>query len=121
MAIKHSKKKLTHFATKSSKIIISSRRAGSTLQKRSLLYKTQKKTKSKRKKKTFFFCFFDFVDDVDVLVQGLYGIQITTNKFCIARMYSCMCGVFILKKIHKQKLEKLLKKLVETPFFFFAL
>jgi hypothetical protein len=35
------KKKLTHFATKSSEIIISFRRAGSTLQKRSLLYKTQ--------------------------------------------------------------------------------
>jgi hypothetical protein len=35
------KKKLTHFATKSSEIIISSRRAGSTLQKRSLLYETQ--------------------------------------------------------------------------------
>jgi hypothetical protein len=30
----HSKKKLTHFATKSSEIIISSRTAGSTLQKR---------------------------------------------------------------------------------------
>jgi hypothetical protein len=38
----HSKKKLTHFATKSSEIIISSRTAGSTLQKRSLLYKKQK-------------------------------------------------------------------------------
>jgi hypothetical protein len=37
-------KKLTHFGTKSSKIIISSR-AGSTLQKRSLLYETQKKKK----------------------------------------------------------------------------
>jgi hypothetical protein len=36
------KKKHTHFATKSSEIIISSKTAGSTLQKRSLLYKTQK-------------------------------------------------------------------------------
>jgi hypothetical protein len=36
------KKKLAHFATKSSEIIISSRKADSTLQKRSLLYKTQK-------------------------------------------------------------------------------
>jgi hypothetical protein len=32
-------------------------------------------------------------------------------------MYSCMRDVFILKKnIHKQKSEKLLQKLVETPF-----
>jgi hypothetical protein len=72
------------------------------------------------KKKHFF---FDFVDVVDVVVQGLYlglyDIQITTNKFCIARVcsFSCMCGVFVLKKnLHKQKSEKLLKKLVETPF-----
>jgi hypothetical protein len=36
------KKKLTHFAKKSSEIIISSRTAGSTLQNRLLLYKTQK-------------------------------------------------------------------------------
>jgi hypothetical protein len=36
------KKKLTHFATKSSEIIISYRTAGSILQKRSLLYTTQK-------------------------------------------------------------------------------
>jgi hypothetical protein len=35
------KKKLTHFATKPSEIIISSRTADSTLQNRSLLYKTQ--------------------------------------------------------------------------------
>jgi hypothetical protein len=39
---------------------------------------------------------------LDFNVQGLYDIQIKTNKFCIAKMYSCMCGVFILKKIHKQ-------------------
>jgi hypothetical protein len=41
----YTEKKLTHFAKKSSEIIISSRRAGSTLQKRSLLYKTQKNKK----------------------------------------------------------------------------
>jgi hypothetical protein len=35
-------KKITHFAMKSSEIIISSRTADSTLQKQSLLYKTQK-------------------------------------------------------------------------------
>jgi hypothetical protein len=35
-------KKITHFTTKPSEITISSKRAGSTLQKRSLLYKTQK-------------------------------------------------------------------------------
>jgi hypothetical protein len=40
--VTHSKQKLTFFATKSSEIVISSRTAGSTLQKRSLLYKTQK-------------------------------------------------------------------------------
>jgi hypothetical protein len=79
-------KKITRFATKSSDILISSRWLGSTFQKRSLLYKMQK-TKSKRKK----FVFFYPVDEVE-----LYDIQITTNKFCIARMYSCMCGVFIL-------------------------
>jgi hypothetical protein len=39
---------------KSSEIIISPTRAGSTLQKRSLLYKTQKKLKAKRKKKKHF-------------------------------------------------------------------
>jgi hypothetical protein len=52
------KKKSTLFATKSSEIVISSKRAGSTLQKRSLLYKT--------KKNIFFLCFSDlvFVDGV---------------------------------------------------------
>jgi hypothetical protein len=76
----HSKKKLKHFATKSSEIIISSRRAGSTLQKRSLLYKK-------------FLCFFLIsLMMLDFVIQGLYDIQIKTNKFCIARMYSCMCG-----------------------------
>jgi hypothetical protein len=48
------RKKLTHFATKSSEIIISSRRAGSTLQKQSLLYKTQKKIKANQKIKYVF-------------------------------------------------------------------
>jgi hypothetical protein len=43
-----------HFATKSSEIIISSRRAGSDLQNRSLLYKTQKKLKANAKKNIFF-------------------------------------------------------------------
>jgi hypothetical protein len=47
------KKKLTYFATKSGAIIISSRTAGSTLQKRSLLYLTQKNQKQTQKK-TFF-------------------------------------------------------------------
>jgi hypothetical protein len=37
----HSKKKLTHFATKSSEIIIASRKASSALQKRVLLYKKE--------------------------------------------------------------------------------
>jgi hypothetical protein len=49
----HSKKKFTHFAMKSSEIIISSRTAGSTLQKRLLLYKMQKKLKAKVKKTYF--------------------------------------------------------------------
>jgi flagellar biosynthesis regulator FlbT len=72
----------------------------------------RKKTKSKRKKT------IDFFNDVDVVVKGLYDIQITTTKFCVARMYY-MRGVFILKKnLHKQKLEKLLKNLVETLFCF---
>jgi hypothetical protein len=57
------KKKFTHFATKSSEIIIASRRAGSTLQKRSLLYKTQK---------------FDFVDDVEFCYTGF--IRYTNNN-----------------------------------------
>jgi hypothetical protein len=52
------------------------------------------------------------------VVQGLYDIQIKNNKFCIAKIYSCICGVFILKKIHKQKSEKLPQKLVEIPFSF---
>jgi hypothetical protein len=50
----HTKKKLTHFATKSSEIIISSRTAGSALQKRSLLNKTQRKLKANAKKKNVF-------------------------------------------------------------------
>jgi hypothetical protein len=54
----------------------------------------------------------------DFVIQYLYDIQIKTNKFCIARMYSCMCGAFILKQIQKQKSEKLLQKLVEIPFSF---
>jgi hypothetical protein len=67
-----------NFATKSSEIIISSRTAGFTLQKRSLLYKPQKKLKANAKKK----CFFDFVDNVEFCCTGLYDIQIRTNKFC---------------------------------------
>jgi hypothetical protein len=51
---KYTKKKYTHFATKSSTIIICSRRARSTLQKRSLLYKTQKNYKQTKNKKTLF-------------------------------------------------------------------
>jgi hypothetical protein len=64
------------------------------------------------------FFFFISLMMLDFVIQGLYDIQIKTNKFCIARMYSCMCSVFILKKIHKQKSEKLLQKLVENPFSF---
>jgi hypothetical protein len=49
---------------------------------------------------------------LDFVLQDFYDIKITTNKFCLTRMYCCMCGVFILKKqLHKQKLEKLLQKL----------
>jgi hypothetical protein len=43
------------------------------------------------------------------------GLIRYTNKY-IAIMYSCMCLVFILKKILKQKLEKLLE--VEISFSF---
>jgi hypothetical protein len=69
------KKKLTRVATKSSEIIISWRRAGSTLQKRSLLYKTQKKVKAnENKKKIFFLCFFDLVDDVQFWLYRVYTI-----------------------------------------------
>jgi hypothetical protein len=75
------KKKLTHFATKCSEIINFSRRAGSTLQKRSLLCKTQKKLKAKVKMNSLMMLNF-------VIIQGLYDIQIIINKFCIARMYS---------------------------------
>jgi hypothetical protein len=68
----------------------------------------------------FFLCFFDSLMMLDRVVQGLYtyDIQIKTNKFCIARMYSSICGVFILKNLHKQKSEKLLQNLVEIPFSF---
>jgi hypothetical protein len=56
---------------------------------------------------------------LDFVIQGLYDIQIKTNKFCISRMYSCMCGVFILKKTFtNKKLEKLPQKKVEIPFTF---
>jgi hypothetical protein len=50
-----SQKKFTHFATKSSEIIIASRKE--------VLLNKKQKTKSKSKKKSIFFCFFDFVDD----------------------------------------------------------
>jgi hypothetical protein len=88
------KKKRTHFATKSSEIIISSKRAGSTLKKGSL----------------------QTMMILDFVIQGLYDTQVKTNKFSVAIMYSCMWGVFILKKIHKQKSEKMLE--VEIPFSF---
>jgi hypothetical protein len=55
---KNTKKKLTHFAMKSSDITISYRTAGST---------------------------FDFLNSLIMLnfvIQGLYDVQITTNKFC---------------------------------------
>jgi hypothetical protein len=53
------------------------------------------------------------------VIQGLYDIQITTNKFCVSKMYSCMCGVLIIKKKPSQtEIGKLLQKLVETPFSF---
>jgi hypothetical protein len=57
---------------------------------------------------------------LDFVIQGLYeyDIQKKTNKFSIARMHSCMCGVFILYKIHKQKSAKLGQKLLEIPFSF---
>jgi hypothetical protein len=56
-------KKINTFCYEIEQIIISSRTAGSTLQKRFLLYKTQKKQKA-NEKKNFFFCFIDFVDNV---------------------------------------------------------
>jgi hypothetical protein len=55
---------------------------------------------------------------LNFVMQGLYDTQITTNKFCIAKMYSCMCGVFILKKTSQTEIGKLLKILTETPFSF---
>jgi hypothetical protein len=42
---------------------------------------------------------------LNFVIQGLYDIQIKTNKFCSARMYSCT------------EFEKLLKKL-EVHFYF---
>jgi hypothetical protein len=63
----------------------------------------------------------NFVDEVDVVVQGLYDIPITTNKFCIAKMYSCMCGVFILKKPSQTEIGKIASKISKNLFFFFAL
>jgi hypothetical protein len=71
------KKKLTHFATKSSEIIISSIRAGSTLQKRSLLYKNEK---------NIFFVFLFSLMMLNFFTQGFYNIQVTPNKLCLARM-----------------------------------
>jgi hypothetical protein len=53
----YTKKNFTHFATKSSKIIICSRRACSTLQKRSLQRRKKTKGKRKIKKHIFFFVF----------------------------------------------------------------
>jgi hypothetical protein len=64
----HSKKKLTHFATKSSEIIIYSRRAGSTLQKRSLLYRRKKNKKQTQKKIFFIFVFL-------ILLMLSYGVR----------------------------------------------
>jgi hypothetical protein len=52
------------------------------------------------------------------VIKGLYDIQITTNKFCIVRMYWCMRGVLYLKKPSQTEIGKLLQKLIETPFSF---
>jgi hypothetical protein len=71
--IRHGTVHLTNFATKSSEIITSSRRAGITLQNRSLLYKMQKKLKANPKKQNIFFCFFDFVYDVEFCYTGFIG------------------------------------------------
>jgi hypothetical protein len=71
------KYKLTHFATKSGEILISSRRAGSTLQKRSLIYKTQKKLKA-NEKKTFFYVFLISLMMLDFVIR--YTNK-KTNKF----------------------------------------
>jgi hypothetical protein len=77
--------KKTHFSTKSSEIIISFRRAGSTLQKRSLLYIAQK-LKANEKKYHFFYFFLISLMMLDFVIQALYDIRIKTNKFRIARM-----------------------------------
>jgi hypothetical protein len=64
----YTQKKLTHFATKSSEIIISSIRAGSTLQKRPLLYKN--------KNNIFLFSLMM----LNFFTQGFYNIQVTPNQ-----------------------------------------
>jgi hypothetical protein len=82
------------------------------LQKRPLLYETQKKLKANAKKNNLSLMMLNFV------IQGLYDIKITSNKFCIAKMYSCMCGALYLKKPSQTGIGHLLQKLEETPFSF---
>jgi hypothetical protein len=65
-----------------------------------------------------FFVFLILLMMLNFVMQGLYDIQITTNKFSIARMNRA-CVVFLyLKKPSQTEIGKLLKKLVETPFSF---
>jgi hypothetical protein len=92
------------------------------LQKRSLHYKKQKKLKANTKKKHLFFVFSISFIMLNFVILGLYDIPITTSFEASfeAKIYLCMCGVFILKNNPSQtEIEKLLKKLVEVPFSFF--
>jgi hypothetical protein len=96
----------------------SSGRAGSTLQKQSLLYKTQKKLKANEQKKKYVFLIWLMLLDFDI--QGLYGLQIKTTKNCIAKMYSCMCVALYFKKNSETEIGKIASK-IGNFFFFFAL
>jgi hypothetical protein len=142
----YTQRKLIHFATKSSEIIIYSRRAGMLYFAKTIIALSDaKKNKKQTQKKFFFFLFrwwsiwaanktpyFDLTvllrdqNEVfylqlklvkldlafstrksyslmmlDFVLQGLYDIQITTNKFCIAKMYSCIIWcLYTYKNLH---------------------
>jgi hypothetical protein len=57
--------------------VIVSRKAGSALQKRVLLYKKQKKLKQKQKKEQDVFVFLNLLMMLNFVIQGLYDLQYT--------------------------------------------
>jgi hypothetical protein len=91
-------KKINTFCYEIEQIIISSRTAGSTLQKRLLLYKTQKKTNV--------YVLLISLIMLNFVIQCLYDIQITTNKFFVKQACIRACVVSLYFKIFTNRNRK---------------